>query len=126
MKLWSVTSGQCLFTFGGVTGGVLALAVLDAGRVVSGGEDKMLNVWDVVSGECVQALPGHSSEVCAVAGLDADRVVSYSWDNTLKVWSATDRRRHMAALQIHRHWRDAISNPERKLCRKWLQWQCNA
>ena len=61
-----------------------------------------------------------------VARLDADRVVSYSWDNTLKVWSTTDPRRHMAASQIHRHWRDAISNPQRKLCRKWLQRQCES
>ena len=30
----------------------------------------------------------------------------------------------MATLQINRYWRDAIGNPERQLCRKWLarQW----
>ena len=70
---------------------------------------------------CVRTLSGH---VRAVAVLDADRIVSGSWDGTLKVWSVTHKRRHMAALQINRHWRDAISNPERKLCRKWLARQC--
>mgnify|MGYP002023862866 CR=1 FL=1 len=74
---------------------------------------------------CLQTLSGHSSIVAAVAVLDADRIVSGSYDKTLKVWNVTDRRRHMAALQINRHWRDAISNPERKLCRKWLMRWCN-
>ena len=69
---------------------------------------------------CLQTLGGHSDTVTAVAVLDADRIVSGSSDRTLKVWSATDRRRHMAVLQINRHWREAISNPERKLCRKLL------
>ena len=73
---------------------------------------------------CVRTLSGHTGCVRAVAVLDADRIVSSSWDRTLKVWSVTDRRRHMAALQINRHWRDAIGNPERKLCRKWLTRQC--
>ena len=59
-----------------------------------------------------------------MAVLGGDRIVSASWDKTLKVWSVTDRRRHMAVLQINRHWRDAISNPERKLCRKFLARQC--
>ena len=59
-----------------------------------------------------------------VAVLEGDRIVSASGDRTLKVWSVTDRRRHMAVLQINRHWRDAISNPERKLCRKLLARQC--
>ena len=73
---------------------------------------------------CVRTLSGHTGCVRAVAVLGADRIVSASHDKTLKVWSVTDRRRHMAALQINRHWRDAISNPERKLCRKWLDRQC--
>ena len=73
---------------------------------------------------CLQTLTGHSESVLAVAVLDADRIVSGSWDKTLEVWSVTNRRRHMAALQINRHWRDAISNPERTLCRKWLARQC--
>ena len=73
---------------------------------------------------CLQTLGGHSDTVTAVAVLDADRIVSGSYDKTLKVWSVTDPRRHMAALQINRHWRDAIGNPERKLCRKWLARQC--
>ena len=72
---------------------------------------------------CLRTLAGHLSWVHAVAVLEGDRIVSSSFDGTLKVWIATDRRRHMAVLQINRHWRDAISNPERKLCRKLLRRQ---
>ena len=101
-----------------------AVAVLDADRIVSGSYDATLKVWSVTSGECLQALSGHSRPVRAVAVLDVDRIVSGSYDHKLVVWSVTHKRRHMAALQINRHWRDAISNPERKLCRKWLDRQC--
>ena len=75
-------------------------------------------------GGCPQVPRGHTGMVWAVAVLGGGRTVSASWDKTLKVWSVTDRRRHMAVLQINRHWRDAISNPERKLCRKFLARQC--
>ena len=115
---------RCLRTLSGHSSWVRAVAVLGGDRVVSGSRDKTLKVWSVASGECLQTLSGHSLSVTAVAVLDADRIVSGSWDMTLKMWSVTDRRRHMAALQINRHWRDAISNPERTLCRKWLARQC--
>ena len=124
LKVWSLTSGECLQTLSGHTGWVRAVAVLGADRIVSGSSDKTLKVWSLASGECLQTLSGHSSFVHAVAVLDADRIVSGSGDKTLKVWSVTDPRRHMAALQINRYWRDAISNPERKLCREWLARQC--
>ena len=115
---------RCLQTLNGHSSAVYAVAVLDADRIVSGSWDRALKVWSLASGECLQTLSGHSHFVAAVAVLDADRIVSGSWDKTLEVWSVTDRRRHMAALQINRHWRDAIGNPERKLCRKWLARQC--
>ena len=119
-----MASGECLQTLSGHTNCVTTVAVLDADRIVSGSFDGALKVWSVASGECLQTLSGHSCCVFAVAVLDADRIVSVSYDGALKVWSVADRRRHMAALQINRHWRDAISNPERKLCRTWLARQC--
>ena len=119
---WDAT--RCLQTLSGHSKGVAAVAVLGADRIVSGSLDRTLKVWSLSSGECLQTLSGHLAPVRAVAVLDADRIVSSSCDMTLKMWSVTDRRRHMAALQINRHWRDAISNPERTLCRKWLARQC--
>ena len=101
-----------------------AVAVLGADRIVSGSWDNALGVWSLAPGGCPQAPSGHSHEVNTVAVLGADRTVGGGHDQTLEVWSVTGRRRHMAALQINRHWRDAIGNPERKLCRKWLARQC--
>ena len=119
---WQET--RCLRTLSRHTSYVTAVAVLDADHIVSGSIDKTLKVWSLTSGECLQTLSGHSGDVFAVAVLDADRIVSGSYDHKLVVWSVTHKRRHMAALQINRHWRDAISNPERTLCRKWLARQC--
>ena len=101
-----------------------AVAVLGADRIVSGSWDNALGVWSLAPGGCPQAPSGHSHEVNTVAVLGADRTVGGGHDQTLEVWSVTGRRRHMAALQINRHWRGAIGNPKRKLCRKWLARQC--
>ena len=86
--------------------------------------DKALDVWSLAPGWCPQALRDHSRPVDAFAVLEEGHTVSASDDKTLRVWRVTDRQRHMAVLQINRHWRDAISNPERKLCRKFLARQC--
>ena len=80
------------------------MAVLDGHRVVSANFDNTLKVWSLTSGECLQTLTGHSDLVPAMAVLEGDRIVSASLDGALKVWSATDPRRHMAVLQINRHW----------------------
>ena len=120
LKVWSLTSGECLQTLTGHSGRVNAVAVLEGDRIVSASRDMTLKVWSLVSGECLQTLTGHSGPVCAVAVLGCDRIVSGSCDNTLVVWSVADSRRHMAVVQINRHWREATSNPERKLCRKLL------
>ena len=52
------------------------------------------------------------------------RVSGYH-DGTLRVWSVAEPRRHMAALRIHRAWRDATCNPTYQLCRKHLQRACD-
>ncbi|HSS49527.1 MAG TPA: TIR domain-containing protein [Thermoanaerobaculia bacterium] len=105
----------------------LALAVLPAGRVVSGSSDGTLRMWDVESGKTLQTLEGHSAEVHAVAVLDSRRVVSGSADGTMRVWDVesgqtlqtlqghSDRVRAVAVLDSRR----VVSGSSDETLRVW-------
>ena len=88
LKLWDMSTKQCIATLQGHTSGVLALAVLPDGRVVSGSGDNTLKLWDMSTKQCITTLEGHTSAVSALAVLPDGRVVSGSDDKTLKLWSA--------------------------------------
>jgi WD40 repeat protein len=73
----------------GHTGGVLALAVLPDGRVVSGGVDNKVRVWDPIGGADSVELAGHTGVVGKVAVLSDGRIASCSKDDTVRVWTMT-------------------------------------
>ena len=84
MKLWDVTSGECLQTLEGHSECVFSVSFSpDGTKVASGSDDKTVKLWDVTSGECLQTLEGHSSTVTSV---------SFSPDGT-KVASGSGTRR---------------------------------
>ena len=81
LKVWDVSSGQCLRTLRGHTDSarrrrpverrvdrsstprraqVLCVAILPSCCVVSGSRDHTLKVWDVSSGQCLCTLTGHT------------------------------------------------------------------
>ena len=62
VKLWDVTSGECLQTLEGHSSRVKSVSFSpDGTKVASGSYDKTVKLWDVTSGECLQTLEGHSS-----------------------------------------------------------------
>ena len=69
MKLWDVTSGECLQTLEGhslISVNSVSFSP-DGTKVASGSDDKTVKLWDVTSGECLQTLEGHSDcEQCVV------------------------------------------------------------
>ena len=61
VKLWDVTSGECLQTLEGHSSDVLSVSFSpDGTKVASGSWDETVKLWDVTSGECLQTLEGHS------------------------------------------------------------------
>ena len=69
VKLWDVTSGECLQTLEGHSSCVNSVSFSpDGTKVASGSDDKTVKLWDVTSGECLQTLEGHSDicEQCVV------------------------------------------------------------
>lgn len=89
LKLWDLTTQECLATFEGHSQAVAAVAVSkDEKRVVSVSFDKTIRLWNLETGECLATLPGHSDEVDAVdITRDGRFAVSGSHDKTLKVWN---------------------------------------
>ena len=61
VKLWDVTSGECLQTLEGHSHYVNGVSFSpDGTKVASGSWDKAVKLWDVTSGQCLQTLEGHS------------------------------------------------------------------
>lgn len=84
LKVWSATSGRCLRTLVGHTGGVWS-SQMSSTVIVSGSTDRTLKVWDLDTGICLHTLHGHTSTVRCMH-LHKGKVVSGSRDATLRLW----------------------------------------
>ncbi|XP_057667644.1 F-box/WD repeat-containing protein 7 [Diorhabda carinulata] len=84
LKVWSATTGKCLRTLVGHTGGVWS-SQMSGSTIISGSTDRTLKVWDADTGVCMHTLYGHTSTVRCMH-LHGKKVVSGSRDATLRVW----------------------------------------
>ncbi|CAG9864163.1 unnamed protein product [Phyllotreta striolata] len=84
LKVWSATTGKCLRTLIGHTGGVWS-SQMSGSTIISGSTDRTLKVWDADTGVCIHTLYGHTSTVRCMH-LHGKKVVSGSRDATLRVW----------------------------------------
>jgi len=96
IKVWDPPSWIEPTVLRGHWSGVLSVAELWGGRLVSASRDMKVKIWDPARCKrssfwthddyCEQTLLGHSSSVLQVVQLRDRRIVSASDDNTLKVW----------------------------------------
>jgi WD40 repeat protein len=88
LKIWDLTTGQCLKTIEGHDSGINSVAYNHDGRtVLSGSWDNTLKLWDISTGQCLKTLLGHDYGVISVAfSPDGKAALSGSADNTLKLW----------------------------------------
>lgn len=101
LRVWDLTTGECLQVWAGHTGPVETLALLPGDenkpmQLISGGHDNTVRIWDVATGECVQVFTGHISWIHAVAVLTANdqrlaQVVSAGNDATVRIWDVGGR-----------------------------------
>ena len=84
LKVWNASTGRCLRTLVGHTGGVWS-SQMEGNTIVSGSTDRSLKIWNAESGECVHTLYGHTSTVRCMH-LHNNLVVSGSRDATLRMW----------------------------------------
>ena len=57
MRVWDLATGRCQRTMDGHEQRLTAVAVVEDGRLASGGMDGQLRVWHSVSGAPLQTLP---------------------------------------------------------------------
>lgn len=62
LKVWSASSGECLHTLVGHTGGVWS-SQMSNNIIISGSTDRTLKVWNADNGSCIHTLSGHTSTV---------------------------------------------------------------
>uniref|UniRef100_A0A5S6QI85 F-box domain-containing protein n=1 Tax=Trichuris muris TaxID=70415 RepID=A0A5S6QI85_TRIMR len=100
LKIWCSSTGRCLLTLTGHTGGVWSSQVAEDGRrIASGSTDRTVRIWDAETGRCIHALYGHTSTVRCLA-LKENILISGSRDATLRVWNI-DTGECLAVLSGH-------------------------
>ncbi len=90
IKIWDVSSGECIKTLTGHTSDVFSVNWNSAGtKLVSASWDHTARIWDVATGDCEKILSRHSNAVSyAVFSPKGDRIASASWDKTIVLWDA--------------------------------------
>lgn len=140
LKVWSATTGKCLRTLVGHTGGVWS-SQMAGSVIISGSTDRTLKVWNAESGQCLHTLYGHTSTVRCMH-LHGKKVVSGSRDATLRVWHIESGEclhvlvGHLAAVRCVQYdgrlvvsgaydYMVKVWNPEREECLHTLQGHTN-
>jgi len=88
IRLWDLSSGQCLRNLDRHSGSVASVAISPDGRWgLSGSWDNTLRLWDLSSGQCLRTFQGHTDRVHSVAiSPDGRWGLSGSSDGTLRLW----------------------------------------
>jgi uncharacterized protein (TIGR02996 family) len=88
LRIWDLTSGQCLRTleWQGKRGASVAMTA-DGRFAIAGSEDSTLRIWDLSAGRLACALEGHRDAVFTV-GLSAEGrfMVSGGQDGAVRLW----------------------------------------
>ena len=121
VKLWDVTSWECLQTLEGHSDRVESVSFSPDGTKVASGSwdkswDKTVKLWDVTSGKCLQTLEGHSNWVTRVLfSPDGTKLASVTCRTRIKIWQDPRYRELKVTMlclrRANRRRRDRSGNP---------------
>ena len=88
IKIWDVSTGQCLFTLTGHDNWIRGLSWHPGGKfLLSASDDKSIRIWDVAHKRCQKRLDAHTHFCTSIDfHRGAPYVISGSVDQTVKVW----------------------------------------
>ena len=88
LRLWEVSSGQCLRTYPGHEASVGSISFSPSGhQCISGSADHTLRLWEISSGRCLRTFEGHDGGVASVSVSPNGRhCLSGSGDKTIRLW----------------------------------------
>ncbi len=89
VRLWDMTSYQCLAILEGHSSSVYAVTTTPNGKfAVSCSKDNTVRIWDLNSYQCKTIRIGHTNEVYMVLVTpDSKRIISGSRDKTIRIWN---------------------------------------
>ena len=93
IRVWDLSSGQCLTAFKGYVHAVNSLSLSRNSRYVLGSCGATLRLWDVREGHCLQMLEGSGGSVMSARlSTDARWAVSGGSDKLVRVWELAHGR----------------------------------
>eukprot|EP00929_Paragymnodinium_shiwhaense_P038402 TRINITY_DN20289_c0_g1_i1.p1 TRINITY_DN20289_c0_g1~~TRINITY_DN20289_c0_g1_i1.p1 ORF type:complete len:1153 (-),score=158.66 TRINITY_DN20289_c0_g1_i1:221-3679(-) len=89
VKIWSASSGECLFTLGSPSAINSVCWAADGRRLLTAGADHSAKMWDTYSGDLLMTFLGHTEGVAAACfSPDGRFVLTGSYDGTVRLWLA--------------------------------------
>jgi len=88
IRLWDITTGQCLNTFKGHTTSVSSLDFSSDGQlIISGDCDGEVRLWNTTTAQCLRLLQGHTSSIYSVCiSPDGRLALSGGDDSITRLW----------------------------------------
>jgi WD40 repeat protein len=102
IKLWDVSTGECLKTMIGHQERVHSVAFSPQGQILAScSDDQTVCLWNVKTGQCLKILRGHSGQVLSVVFSPKGKILaSASSDRTILLWQIRTGQR-LITLQGH-------------------------
>ncbi|HEY9850958.1 MAG TPA: NB-ARC domain-containing protein [Leptolyngbyaceae cyanobacterium] len=93
IRVWNVTTGNCLITLPGHNGQIHSVAFSPDGRfLASASGDRTIKLWNIATGKEERTFHGHTNQVRMVLfTLDGKYLISGSSDETIKLWDVQTR-----------------------------------
>jgi WD40 repeat protein len=90
VRFWNIETRKCYMKLYSHMKAVLAIVVIDSGKIITSSADSKIVLWNVKNGEALRTFSDHSDWVNSLV-LRQNRLVSCSDDHTIRVWNVSTR-----------------------------------